>query len=157
MISRDIDNMIPQAIKDGNREYLKILKLIKAEFQRAKCKEGRDPKADLTEVEEAQVLLKMAEQRKNSIKEYIDANRQDLADIEGKELETIKKFLPEDVSDEEIENYTRGAVTAYKVAKEEGYELSMRDMKPLIEIVKAKYPAANSKVISATLMSILKK
>lgn len=157
MISKDIDKLILQATKEGKKEYLKVLKLVKAELQKAKCKAGRDSKVDLTEVEEAQVLLKMVEERKSSIAEYVGAKRQDLADIEQGEIDVIKEFLPEEASDEEIVEYTCGAVTAYKVAQAEGYELSMRDMKPLIAIVKEKYPAAQSKLISETLMKILKK
>ena len=111
MISKDIDKLILQATKEGKKEYLKVLKLVKAELQKAKCKAGRDSKVDLTEVEEAQVLLKMVEERKSSIAEYVGAKRQDLADIEQGEIDVIKEFLPEEASDEEIIEYTCKAVT----------------------------------------------
>lgn len=47
-----------------------------------------------------------------------------------------------------LKNFTSSAITAYKLTKEEGYVISMRDMKPIMEIVKAEYPMANGKVVS---------
>ena len=157
MINKEIDKMILEATKSGKKDYLKVLKLVKAEFQKAKCKPGRNSKEDLTEIEEAQVLLKMVDERKKSIEEYTKANRKDLADVEQGELNYIAEFLPAPVTENEIEECTAGAITAYKLTKEEGYELSMKDMKPLMAIVKEKYPAAEGKIISKVLMSVLKK
>ncbi|RUM47661.1 MAG: hypothetical protein DSY47_06615, partial [Hydrogenothermus sp.] len=49
---------------------------------------------DLSDEEIIQVIQKYAKQRKESIKQYRDAGREDLAQKEEKELEIVSKFLP---------------------------------------------------------------
>ena len=61
------------------------------------------------------------------------------------------------LTDEEIEEYTRGCISAYILSKKAGESLSMKDMKPLMNIVKEKYPSANGKIISKVLGSLIKK
>ena len=77
------------------------------------------------------------------IGENINAFVKSVADAQG-----IMVYLKTEATDEEIENFTSSAITAYKLTKEEGYVISMRDMKPIMEIVKAEYPMANGKVVS---------
>ena len=99
----------------------------------------------------------MLSQREDSIRQYIDGGRKDLADNEQKEIDIIKQFVPEQPTDEEIEEYTRGCISAYILSKKAGESLSMKDMKPLMNIVKEKYPSANGKIISKVLGSLIKK
>jgi uncharacterized protein YqeY len=130
------------------------LKLIKAEFLKKQTEPGRKTK-ELTDEEQTKVLLKMTSQREDSIKQYIDGGRQDLADAEKKELDIISEFTPKQPTDEELSEYVRGVLTAYCVTKDEGYKLSMKDMKPIMNIVKEKYPTANGKIVSQTLMQVI--
>lgn len=149
-----IDELIKDAMHQKNRELLNVLKLIKAEFLKKQTESGRKTK-ELTEEEQIKVLLKMASQREDSIRQYIDGGRQDLADAEKKELDIISEFTPKQPTDEELSEYVRGVLTAYCVTKDEGYKLSMKDMKPIMNIVKEKYPTANGKIISQTLMQVI--
>lgn len=149
-----IDELIKDAMHQKNRELLNVLKLIKAEFLKKQTESGRKTK-ELTEEEQIKVLLKMASQREDSIKQYIDGGRQDLADAEKKELDIISEFTPKQPTDEELSEYVRGVLTAYCVTKDEGYKLSMKDMKPIMNIVKEKYPTANGKIVSQTLMQVI--
>ena len=145
----DINKMIASAMKARNKEELEVYKLIKAEFVKAE-KAG----VTLDDVEQAKILLKMCSQREDSIAQYVTGNRQDLADAEKFELDIIKGIMPKQPTDEEIEDYTRQAITAYKVTNSD--QISMRDMKPLLAIVQSKYPSANGKIVSKVLQSILK-
>lgn len=145
----DVNEMIASAMKSRNKEELEVYKLIKTEFVKAE-KNG----VKLDDVEQAKILLKMCSQREDSIAQYISGNRQDLADQEKKELDIIKGIMPEQPTDDEIEDYTRQAITAYKVTNSE--QISMKDMKPLLTIVQSKYPSANGKVVSKVLQSIIK-
>ena len=156
MISNKIDELITSARSSKDRDLLNILTMIKAEFQKVKTAKDRKTTGELTEVEEAKALLAMVEQREGSIKEYLKGGRKDLAENEQHEIDVIRPYIPEAPSDEELKEYVASAVTAYKVAKEDGYALSMRDMKPLIAIVQAKYPTAPGKIISSTLQGILR-
>lgn len=149
-----IDNLIKEAMLSKNTELLNVLKLVKAEFLKKQTEPGRKIK-ELNEEEQIKVLMKMVAQRKDSIEQYEKANREDLAGVERKEMEILNNFLPAQASEEEVAEYTSLAVTIYKATKDDGYKLSMRDMKPIMDIVKEKYPTANGKVISQTLIKII--
>ena len=152
MLHTEIDKLIASAMKERNIELLNVLKLIKSEMVKAE-KDG----VTLDEVSETKILLKMLSQREDSIRQYVDGGRKDLADNEQKEIDIIKQFVPEQPTDEEIEEYTRGCISAYILTKKAGESLSMKDMKPLMNIVKEKYPSANGKIISKVLGSLIKK
>lgn len=152
MLYKEIDKYIANAMKERNTDTLNALKLIKSELVKAE-KDG----IKLDDISETKILLKMVSQREDSIRQYIDGNRKDLADNEQKEIDVIKQFIPEQPSDEDIENYTRATISAYALSKEEGYKLSMKDMKPIMSIVQEKYPSANGKIISKILASLVNK
>lgn len=152
MLYTEIDKLIANAMKERNIELLNVLKLIKSELVKAE-KDG----VTLDEVSETKILLKMLSQREDSIRQYVDGGRKDLADNEQKEIDIIKQFVPEQPTDEEIEEYTRTCISTYVLTKKEGENLSMKDMKPLMNLVKEKYPSANGKIISKVLGSFIKK
>lgn len=54
-----------------------------------------------------------------------------------------------------IEDYSRCVITAYKIMKNEGYKLSMKDMKPILSIIKEKYPSADGNKIRKILQEII--
>ena len=62
--------------------------------------EGREA---LNEEEELAVVMQLAKQRRDSIKQFLEAGRDDLADKEKKELAILEDYLPAQLSDEEIE------------------------------------------------------
>lgn len=150
MISNKIDEMIATAMKNREKELLEVLKLIKCEFVKA-TKDG----VELNDVSETKILLKMCSQREDSIRQYIDGGREDLANAEKVELEVINSFLPKQATDEEIEDFTRATLTAYCLTQDENHKLSMRDMKPILTIVQEKYPNANGKLVAKVLSGII--
>lgn len=150
MINDKIDEMIASALKNRETDLLNVLKLIKTEFVNA-----MHNKVVLNEANEVKILLKMASQREDSIQQYIKGGRNDLAESEKKELDIIKSYTPKQATDEEIAEYTNGIITAYMVSKGEDYTLSMKDMKPIMTLVKEKYPNANGKIISMTLNKVI--
>ena len=74
----------------------------------------------------------MIKQRNDSIKMYVEGNRQDLADKELSEIKVIEKFLPKQMSDAEIETVLKSIISATGAA-------SMRDMGKVMGELKAKY------------------
>ena len=97
MINDKIDEMIASALKNRETDLLNVLKLIKTEFVNAMHK-----KVELNEANEVKILLKMASQREDSIQQYIKGGRNDLAELEKKELDIIKSYTPKQATDEEI-------------------------------------------------------
>lgn len=64
-----------------------------------------------TEEDVMAVLNKEIKQRKDSIEQYTAANRKDLADKEVKELDLLKAYLPEQMSEEEVRKLVKVAIT----------------------------------------------
>lgn len=91
------------AMKAGDSETVSALRMLRAALLDLQ-KSGNE----VTEELELQTLQKQAKMRKDSLKQYEDAGREDLAVIERKELVVIEKYLPQQLSDEDI----RAAVVA---------------------------------------------
>jgi uncharacterized protein YqeY len=142
----DINKYIAEAMKKREREKLDTLKLIKAELVKAE-KDG----ITLDDAKEAKILIKMVEQRKDSISQYIKGGRNDLAEAEQKEIDIINEFIPEQPTDEDIEKYTNDAITHYIEQNGSDYLISMKDMKAILSMVQEKYPMANGKIVSKVL------
>ena len=141
-----INECIAEAMKSKDRERLNTLKLIKAELVKAE-KDG----ITLDDAKEVKILMKMIDQRKESISQYIKGGRNDLAENEQKEIDVIKQYIPEQPSDEEIERYTNDAIKAYIEQIGSTYQVSMKDMKAILSMVQEKYPMASGKIVSNVL------
>ena len=79
---------------------LRSLRAIKAAILLAKTSEGAG--GDLKEEDETRLLQKLVKQRKDSLEIYEQQNREDLAIKEREEIEVIEKFLPKQLSADEI-------------------------------------------------------
>lgn len=139
----NIDNLISTALKEQKKDELKTLRLIKTEFLKKETEPNRKTK-ELSEEEQIKVLLKMATVRKETIAEYQKNNRPDLAEIEKTELNIIQQFLPKLATDDEIADYANEVIDDYLQAKEEFYRLTMKDMSPILKLVKEKYSTESS-------------
>ena len=142
----DINKYIAEAMKNRETERLGTLKLIKAELVKAE-KSG----AVLDEAKELNILLKMVEQRKDSIEQYTKGGRNDLAEIERKEIDIINEFIPEQPTEEEIEKYADEVITKIIAQNDADWSLSMKDMGVVMGVVKEKYPSASGKIVSKVL------
>lgn len=131
MSESSLKTTINSAMKDSmrarNKERTGTLRLIMAEFKRIEV----DERIELDDARVLAVLDKMLKQRKDSISQYNDAGREDLAAVEEAEMKVISEFLPEALSEEEI-----NAALAEAIA-ESGAE-SVRDMGKVMAILKPK-------------------
>jgi len=146
----DINKHIAEAMKKRETERLNVLKLIKTELVKAE-KNG----TKLDDASETKILLKMVEQRKDSIEQYTKGSRKDLAEAEQKEIDIINEFIPNMPTEEDIEKYTLESIGRYIAQNDADYKLSMKDMKPIITMVQEKYPMANGKIVSQVLKNII--
>lgn len=142
----DINRYIAEAMKKRETGRLGTLKLIKAELVKAE-KDG----IKLDDAKETKILLKMIEQRKDSIAQYLKGGREDLAESEQNEIKVIEEFVPEQPTEEEIEKYTEDAIDAYIEQNDADYAISMKDMKAILSMVQERYPMANGKIVSKVL------
>lgn len=95
-----VDGEIKEAMKAKDQDALRALRGIKSMILLAETAEGQN--GELSTDTEMKLLMKAAKQRKESADMYIANGRKDLADVEQKELAIIEKFLPKQLSENEI-------------------------------------------------------
>lgn len=132
MLTEKLNSLIAEAVKAGDKERTEVLRLIKTALVNVE-KSG----VKLTEDTELKALMKMVSQREESIKQYTEAGRDELAQQEAYEIGVIKEFIPEQPSDDEVNGYIDMVIAEYRATHDES--LSMKDMKPIMDIVKAQY------------------
>jgi uncharacterized protein YqeY len=89
------------AMKSKDTLALQALRAVKSAVLLAKTESGAV--TELTEDQELKILQKQVKQRKDSAAIFIEQGRHDLADPELAEAKVIEQFLPEALSDEEVE------------------------------------------------------
>ncbi len=93
-----IQEEVKSSMKKGDREKTTTLRMAISEIK----KEEIEKKSDLNDREVTSILQKMIKQRKDSFNQFSSAGRDELAQKEEREIETLKEFLPEQLGEEEI-------------------------------------------------------
>ena len=134
-VLEQVQSDVTTAMKAGDRERAGALRLIVSELQKAE-KEGA--------ADEVEVLQRERKRRLESATAYRDAGRDDLAGAEEAEADLIGTYLPEQISDEELQAIVGDAVA------ESGAD-SQRDMGKVMALVmpKVKGRADGKRVSSA--------
>lgn len=91
---------LKDAMKSKNDAELRGIRAIKAEIIKAKTEPGAN--GQITQDQEIKLLQKLIKQRKDSLEIFEKQNRPDLASKESEEINIIKRFLPAQLSNEEI-------------------------------------------------------
>jgi uncharacterized protein YqeY len=94
-----IKDEMKTAMKSGEKARLGVIRLMLAAVKQIEV----DERIELDDSRVLLVLDKMVKQRRESIRQYTDANRIDLADIEAAEIIVIQDFLPQALTEEEID------------------------------------------------------
>ena len=132
-----------------DEKSLRSLRAIKAAILLAKTSEGAG--GELKEDDEVKLLQKLVKQRKDSLEIYQQQNRTDLAQKEQEEIEVIEKFLPKQLSAEELQ------LEIKKIIAETG-ATSAADMGKVMGAATKKLSGkADGKTISATVRELLGK
>ncbi|MBS4217104.1 GatB/YqeY domain-containing protein [Bacillus sp. FJAT-49711] len=97
-----------QAMKNKEKEKLSVIRMLKAAMQNEAIKLGRQT---LSEEEELTVLSREVKQRKDSLHEFQKANRDDLAEKVQNELAFVDIYMPEQLTDEEVEALVKQAIS----------------------------------------------
>ena len=90
-----------EAMKAKDKVTLETLRAIKAELLKAETATGAS--GEMSEAEEIKLLQKMQKQRKDAAAIYVEQGRADLAADETAQTKVLEKFLPEQMSAEELE------------------------------------------------------
>lgn len=132
-------------MKAGNKKKTETLRLVKSEMLLLEKSPGF---SGWTESDRIRVIQKMVSARKDSISQYLEAGRNDLADEEKLELEILSEFIPELPSKEKLTEEIRNHFP-------EDYKISMKDMKPTLDYLKQKYPGISGKDVSDIIKSMM--
>ena len=97
-LKTQIGDATKTAMKARDKERVAVLRMVNAELKRVEVDERRE----LTDTDVQGILNKMLKQRQHALKQFRDANRDDLAAQEAYEIEVIETFLPEQMSDDEL-------------------------------------------------------
>ena len=99
-LKQQIDGDIKKAMLSKNKEELEALRNIKSLILLAETEKGGS--AEISPDTEKKLLMKAAKQRKESAEIFEGQGRKDLADRELLQLEVINRYLPKQLSEEEI-------------------------------------------------------
>ncbi len=139
-LEQEVMTKIKEAMKAKDKDKLASLRSIKNEILKAKT--AKDA-SELTEQDEQKLLQKLIKQREDSATLYKEQGRNDLAEPEESEAELIREFLPEQLSEAEIEAHVDAII------KETGAS-SMKDMGKVMGTATKKMAGkADGKTISA--------
>ncbi len=99
-LAKQIDNDYITAYKAKDQQLVDVLRLLKTAAKNQQIELRRE----LTDDEVFDVIQKQAKQRQDSIEQFNAANRSDLAQKEELELNILKRYLPEPISEAELDN-----------------------------------------------------
>jgi uncharacterized protein YqeY len=119
------------AMKAGEKDRLKVVRLILAAIKQVEV----DKRIELDDAAVLSVLDKMVKQRRDSVEQFQKGNRNDLADIELAEIAVLEQYLPEQLSDAELDAMIDAAIAST------GAE-SIRDMGKVMGQIKAQAAGA---------------
>ena len=122
-----IKDEMKAAMRAKDKPRLSTIRLIQAEIKRIEV----DERIEIDDDRLLAVLDKMCKQRRDSITQYTDAGRSELADIEIAEITVIQEFLPTQLTSEELSALITDAIAT------SGAE-SMKDMGKVMGILKPK-------------------
>jgi len=106
LLTERIKDAMKTAMKSGDKARLGVIRLILSAIKQVEV----DERIQLDDSRTLQVLDKMLKQRRESIKQFADAGRDDLVAIEEAEILVIQEFLPQALTDAEIDAMVADAI-----------------------------------------------
>ena len=106
-LHQDIRGEMIEAMKAKDAIRLNVLRGLLSSFTNEAVSKKRKPDEELSDDEALTVISRAVKQRKDSIEQFEKGNRQDLADVEMRELKILQNYLPAQMSKEEILTYVK--------------------------------------------------
>ncbi|HAT1795086.1 TPA: GatB/YqeY domain-containing protein [Legionella pneumophila] len=128
-IKEQINNDIKDAMRAKDKNLLNALRLISAAVKQIEV----DERIEVDNERMLVILDKMSKQRKESIAQFEKANRDDLVAQEQFELDVIAKYLPEPLTDDEIDALISDAIKSTGAEKISDMGKVMAILKPKLQ------------------------
>ena len=123
----DIKNDLKQAMLDKNHDVRNTIRMFLAELQRYEI----DNKVEADDALAINIINKMIKQRNDSITQFMDGGREDLAKQEELELKILSTYKPEQLSEDKVKSYVDDAINDLNAN-------SMQDMGKVMGLLKPK-------------------
>ncbi|QSA96626.1 GatB/YqeY domain-containing protein [Methylococcus sp. EFPC2] len=144
-LKQRIQDEMKAAMKAGEKDRLGVIRLILAAVKQREV----DERIQLDDTQVIAVLDKMLKQRRESITQYTAAGRQDLADAESAEIRVLQDFLPQALSESEIDALVRDVISETGAA-------AIADMGKVMALLKPKMQGrADMASVSARIRALL--
>ena len=117
------------AMKARDKARLGAIRLMQAEFKRIEV----DERIEIDDARVLAVLDKMVKQRRDSAEQYLNADRQELADQELLEIAVIQEFLPSQLSDDELVELVDAAIASADGTGMQAMGVVMGELKPKLQ------------------------
>jgi hypothetical protein len=124
-LKKHISDTLKDAMRAKEKQRVTVIRTILSECKKIEV----DERIELDDARVLAILDKMNKQRKDSNQQFIDGGREDLAAIEQEEMAIISEFLPTPLTDEEVGEIVKAAIT-------ETGATSMQQMSAVMAIVK---------------------
>ncbi|MCQ9208169.1 MAG: GatB/YqeY domain-containing protein [Omnitrophica bacterium] len=122
-IREKIENNFKEALKRKEPLVVSVLRMVKAAIQNKEIeKKGKD----LEEAEVIQIIAKQIQQHHDSIEQFTKGKREDLVKKETQELEVLKKYLPKQLSEEEVVNIVKKAIAEVQAKAQQDFGKVMK-------------------------------
>ena len=106
-IKEQINNDIKTAMRAKNKEMLSVLRMASSAIKDKEIAMRKGEAVNLTDEQVIEVLSSEVKKRKDSITAYEQGGREDLSEKERSELKILEKYLPKQMSDEELEKIVK--------------------------------------------------
>jgi len=128
MILEKLNNDMKEAMKSKDTFTLGVIRMAKGAIQL----ETINKKKELDDNEVISILAKQIKLRKDSIVEFEKAGREDLVSQNNKEIEILEKYMPEPLSDEEINKIIEEVFAKVKPTSIKDLGTIMREITPIV-------------------------
>lgn len=105
MLQKQIKEAIIVSMKEKNSEKTNVLRMLVSAFTNELVAQGKKPQDELSDDEVQTVINRVAKQRKDSILQFEQAGRLDLAEEEKSQLSYMEEYLPKLMSEDEVRAY----------------------------------------------------
>ena len=128
-LSEKINNDLKEAMKNKDSFKLGVIRMVKGAMQLAK----KSPREELTDDDVINVLSKQIKMRKEAIEQFEAAGRSDLVEQNKKEIEILSSYMPEALSDEELNKILDKVFDEVKPTSGKDMGLIMKTVTPLVK------------------------
>ncbi len=128
MLNR-IKNDLVSAMKEKDKEKLNVLRMVKG----AIGLEEINNKKELSDDEIISIISKQIKQRRDAIEEFKKGNRQDLIDQNESEIKILEKYMPEQLSKEEVEKIINYKINELGITSPKEIGKLMGSLMPLLK------------------------